>query len=178
MKSEKEKMISGELYYSNDPELKKLREKARKLSKKFNNRPNKKVLEKLFNKKLENTYIEPPFHCDYGFNIDLGEKTYMNFNCIILDCAKVIIGNNTLFAPNVQIYTATHPLDATTRNSEQEYAKPISIGENCWIGGGAIILPGVEIGDNCVIGAGSVVNKSIPSNSMAAGNPCKVIKAI
>ncbi len=178
MKSEKQKMIDGELYKASDIELIKMRKNTRKLLRKFNSKPKKQTLEKLFNKKFNNIYIEPPFYCDYGTNIELGEKVYMNFNCVILDCTKVKIGDNTLIGPSVQIYTATHPLDFETRNQELEYAKPITIGKNCWIGGGTIILPGVEIGDNCVIGAGSVVTKSIPENHLAIGNPCKIIKNI
>ena len=178
MKSEKEKMLDGELYNPLCPELTKLRTTARKLAKKYNENPKKSTLEKLFNKKIKEIYIEPPFYCDYGSNIDLGEKVFMNFNCTILDCNKVTIGDNTLFGPNVQIYSATHTLDYQTRNKELEFSKPITIGKNCWIGGGAIILAGISIGDNSVIGAGSVVTKNIPPNSLAVGNPCKVIKEI
>ncbi len=178
MKSEKEKMLSGELYTASDAELTRLRENARHIFRKYNTNPKKELLEKLFQKKFKKITIEPPFYCDYGINIELGENIYMNFNCTILDCAKVKIGDNTLLAPNVQIYTATHTLDYQTRIEELEYAKPITIGRNCWLGGGVIVLPGVEIGDNSVIGAGSVVAKSIPPNSLAVGNPCKVIKKI
>lgn len=177
-KTEKEKMLSGELYMATDKELTKLRETARKIFGKYNKSPKQNYLEKLFNKKFKKINIEPPFRCDYGINIDIGESVYMNFNCTILDCAKVSIGDKTLFGPNVQIYTATHPLDSETRLSELEFAKPITIGKNCWLGGGVIVLPGVEIGDNSVIGAGSVVTKSIPPNSLAVGNPCKVIRKI
>ena len=178
MKSEKEKMLNSELYNASDNELVEIRENARKIFRKYNQKPKKELLEKLFNKKFSNINIEPPFYCDYGINIELGENVYMNFNCVILDCAKVTIGENTFIAPNVQIYTATHPIDYETRNQQLEYAKPITIGKNCWIGGGSIILPGVEIGENCTIGAGSVVTKSIPPNSLAVGNPCRVIKQI
>lgn len=180
MKTEREKMLAGELYDPCEKELVSLRETARKFFRKYNTslKPKKELLEKLFNAKLNNVHIEPPFYCDYGVNIELGKNVYVNFNCTILDCAKVEIGDNTLFAPNVQLYTATHPIDYKERKTEREYAKPITIGKNCWLGGGVIVLPGVEIGDNCTIGAGSVVTKSIPPNSLAFGNPCKVKKEL
>jgi maltose O-acetyltransferase len=117
--------------------------------------------------------IQPPFFCDYGFNIELGERVYFNFNCVVLDVCKVRIGAFTLFGPAVQIYTATHPLDAVARR-KLESGRPITIGADCWIGGGAIILPGVTIGDRAVIGAGSVVTRDVPADVMAAGNPCRV----
>lgn len=178
MKTETEKMLAGELYNAADKDLLKARTKVRKLLRKYNQNPSEKLLEKILEKKYKNLYIEPPFYCDYGTNIELGENVYMNFNCTILDCAKVKIGDNTFFAPNIQIYTATHPIDYVERNSGVEFAKPITIGDNCWIGGSSVILPGATIGDNCVIGAGSVVTKDIPSNSVAVGNPCRVIRSI
>ncbi len=178
MKTEYEKMISGEMYDSRDKELINIREEVRKIFREFNSTADQNFLEKIFKKKLNGVFIEPPFHCDYGLNIELGKNVYMNFGVTILDCAKVKIGDNCMLAPNVQIYTAAHPLDVKTRNSFIEYALPITIGKNCWIGGSAIILPGVTIGDNCVIGAGSVVTKDIPPNSIAVGNPARVIKEI
>lgn len=178
MRTEREKMLNGELYMACDEELLTQRTKVRTLTRKYNNEPNPEILEYIFGYKLDNVYIEPPFYCDYGVNIELGKNVYMNFNCTILDCAKVKIGENTFLAPNVQIYCATHPIDAETRTGGLEYAKPITIGKNCWIGGGAILLPGVEIGDNCVIGAGSVVTRNIATNSVAVGNPCKIIRKV
>ncbi|APM40199.1 sugar O-acetyltransferase [Clostridium kluyveri] len=183
MKSEKEKMLAGDLYYAGDEELTKEREYARNLTFEFNHsKPSEKdkrqgILKKLITAK-DSFYIEAPFYCDYGYNIEIGENFYANYNCIILDVSKVKIGDNVLLAPNVQIYTAAHPIDSVERLTGIEYAKPIVIGNNVWIGGGAIICPGVKIGDNVTIGAGSVVTKNIPDNVIAAGNPCRVIKNI
>ena len=132
----------------------------------------------MLGEKGEGVYIEPPFYCDYGSNIFLGNKVYMNFNCVILDCNIVRIGDGTMLGPAVQIYAATHPLDAAQRAAGPELAYPVTIGRDVWIGGGAIIGPGVTIGDNTTIGAGSVVVKDIPANVFAAGNPCKAIRQL
>ena len=136
------------------------------------------MLKKLFGKTGDSVFLEPPFHCDYGSNIEVGENFFANYNCTILDVAKVKIGKNVLIAPNVSIYTAGHPLHPETRNSGYEYGISITIGDNVWIGGNVVILPGVTIGDNAVIGAGSVVTSDIPDWVAAAGNPCKVIRKI
>ena len=182
--SEKEKMLKGEMYFPNDEELIKLRGRARDIFYEFNQtkaeetEKRKKLLDELLMKKLDNFVVEPPFYCDYGFNIKPGKNVCFNFNCVVLDVCEVKIGDNVLFAPNVQIYTATHPLDTELRIALQEYAKPIEIGDNCWIGGGAIILPGVKIGKNSIIGSGAVVTKDIPDNVVAAGNPAKIIKRL
>ncbi|WP_125153473.1 sugar O-acetyltransferase [Clostridium rectalis] len=189
--SEKEKMLRGEFYNSRDEELIKVYHKARNLLDIFNNcKSNEmvkrgKTLENLLGFKGKGVWIEKPFYCDYGENIYIGENTFINFNCTLLDCNKIKIGKNGLIGPNVQIYTASHPLDSYERVGNIEnggpyrtYANPVSIGDNVWIGGNSCILPGVTIGDNCVIGAGSVVTKSIPDNCVVAGNPCKVIKSI
>ena len=181
---EKEKMILGELYYANNEELIKEREKAKDLCYKYNNlkpsqeKERKKVLKKLLGNTKENFLIEQPFICDYGYNIEIGENFYSNHNLIILDGNKVKFGDNVFIAPNCSFYTAGHPLDVETRNRGLEYAKPIEVGNNVWIGGNVVVLPGVKIGDNVVIGAGSVVTKNIPSNVLAVGNPCKVIREI
>ena len=138
----------------------------------------KSILEKLFQKRIDTVLIEPNFYCDYGFNIHLGKNFYSNHNLVILDANKVEFGNNVFIGPNCGFYTSGHPLDYKTRNKGLEYAKPIKVGNNVWFGGNVCVLPGVTIGDNVVIGAGSVVNKDIPSNVVAVGNPCKVVKEI
>ena len=136
------------------------------------------LLKDLFGSTGENVWLEPPFHCDYGWNIEVGENFFANYGLTILDVGKVTIGKNAQIAPNVSIYTAGHPIHPDSRNSGYEYGLPITIGDNVWIGGNAVILPGVVIGDNAVIGAGSVVTKNIPSNCIAVGNPCRVIRKI
>ena len=183
--SEKDKMLSGELYDANyDKELIKDRYKAKDICFEYNNlKPsdfeNKdKIIKNLFAKTGKQIMVEQSFWCDYGYNIYVGENFYMNHNCVILDGAKVEFGNDVFIAPNCGFYTAGHPLDYEIRNKGLEYAKSIKVGNNVWIGGNVIVLPGVTIGDNVVIGAGSIVNKDIPSNCVAVGNPCKVIKNI
>lgn len=183
--NEKEKALAGMLYDANyDESLLKGRLEAKKLLFELNRlHPNKQeernaIFVKLFDKIGERFVIESPFHCDYGYNIEIGDDFYSNINLTILDGAKVKIGNHVFIAPNVGIYTAGHPLNVEQRNAGLEYAYPITIGDNVWIGAGVNILPNVTIGDNCVIGAGSVVNRSIPANSLAVGNPCKVIRSI
>lgn len=181
--NEKEKMLLGNLYNPNDLELKNYRKKAKELCSKYNSSTIQQseknlIIKKLFKKIGDNFLIEPSFYCDYGFNIEAGDNFYINHNCVILDCAKVTFGNNVFIGPNCGFYTAYHPLDFNTRNSGLEFAAPITIGNNVWIGGNVCILSNVSIGDNSVIGAGSVVTKNIPSNVIAFGNPCKVIKNI
>ncbi|MCY6484875.1 sugar O-acetyltransferase [Clostridium aestuarii] len=181
--TEKEKMVAGELYSPSDKELFEDRERAKKMCKQFNDMEpdeyDKRVslLKKLFQTEKE-CYIEPSFYCDYGYNIKLGEKFYANHNCVILDVNTVTIGDNVMFGPNVQVYTATHPINSQQRNSGKEMGYPIKIGHNVWVGGGAIICPGITIGDNVVVGAGSVVTKDIPDNVIVGGNPAKVIKQL
>ncbi|MDY7394135.1 sugar O-acetyltransferase [Aureibaculum sp. 2210JD6-5] len=184
MKSEKEKMLAGELYNPNDKELIAERHKARLLFRKINQIANNdtkltnNLFRELFGKAGKGLFIEPPFYCDYGYNIKVGNQVFMNYNCCILDVAEVNIGDRVMFGPNVQLYTATHPLDAKTRASWLEFAKPISIGNDVWIGGGAIVCPGVTIGNGAVIGAGAVVTKDVPDNVLVGGNPAKIIKEI
>lgn len=182
--SERQKMIAGELYNANDPELVELRKRARRLLRTYNQATEEETAERVaLLKELcgttgEHIWMEPPFYCDYGFNIHAGNGFYMNFDCVILDVAPVHIGENVMCGPKVQIYTATHPLNAAERILGPEFAKPIRIGNNVWIGGGAIICPGVTIGDNTTIAAGSVVTKDVPANVLAGGNPCRVIKEL
>lgn len=136
------------------------------------------LLRKIISKAGSNPWVEQPFWCDYGYNIEAGDNFYVNHNCVILDGAKVTFGDNVFIAPNCGFYTAGHPIDYEQRNQGLEYAYPITVGSNVWIGGNCVILPGVTIGDNCVIGAGSVVNRDIPSGSIAVGNPCRVLRKI
>ena len=184
MRTEKEKMLAGELYNALDEELSNDRTKARLLLRSLNNASpdDTETIARLLNELLPNAgkdlWIQPPFFCDYGYNIEAGEKVFFNFNCVVLDVMKVKIGNRTLFGPNVQIYTATHPMNFKERATGLEYAKPISIGEDVWVGGSVVICPGVTIGNRTVIGAGSVVTKDIPDDVFAAGNPCRVIRPI
>ena len=182
MKTEKEKMLAGELYDPLDKQLSDDRTKARLLIKKLNEtredqtKKRRRILKKLMPDAGKDLWLQPPFYCDYGSNIKVGDKVFFNFNCVILDVAQVIIGSRTLFGPNVQVYTATHPINYKERAAGLEYGKPIFIGEDVWIGGSAVICPGVTIGDRSVIGAGSVVTKEIPKDVFAAGNPCKIIR--
>ena len=184
MKTEKEKMLAGEPYQAFGKELLDERQYAKQILFDFNNLPptdidgRNALLKKILGKTGEKFFVEPPFRCDYGYNISIGENFYSNYNCIILDCAKVTIGDNVLFAPNVNLFTAGHPVHFEKRIQEYEYAFPITIGNNVWVGGNVVINPGVTIGDNSIIGAGSVVTKDIPANVIAVGNPCKVLRAI
>ncbi|BCL34910.1 sugar O-acetyltransferase [Nostoc sp. MS1] len=181
-KTEKQKMLAGELYLSSDPELAAESKRASRLLRMYNStteeqpEQRRQILQELFAQIGETIFIVPPLHCDYGSNIYAGNNLYMNYGCVILDCNQVEIGENVLFAPYVQIYTAYHPTDPEIRLSGKELAAPIKIGNNVWIGGNAIICPGVTIGDNTTIGAGSVVVQDIPANVVAVGNPCRVIR--
>jgi len=183
MSSEQEKMLAGELYNPNDPELAEARMMARERCHAINTsapreeKLRRSVLKELFGSGGDSVWLEPPFRCDYGTNIYLGEKVYFNFDCVILDVCEVRIGNYVFIAPGVHIYTATHPLEANLRRT-QEFGKPVTIGSDVWIGGKAIICPGVTIGDRSVIGAGSVVTKDVPVGVVVAGNPARVIRKI
>ena len=182
--TELKKMKAEQLYNASDPELMKLRLRARLLTEKFNTTSIKKlgsrtkILKKLFGSIGGSVYIEPSFNCDYGFNIHVGDNFYANYGLVILDVADVIIGKNCFIAPQVGIYTATHPLDPYERSGGAEYAKKIVIGDNCWIGGHATINPGVVLGDNVVVASGAVVTRSFGDNVVLAGVPAKVIKTI
>lgn len=183
MRTELEKMLAGELYDPLDPDLVRARDRARDLCQDLNatreaqQEERRRIARELFGSGGESVWLQPPFYCDYGSNIRLGERVFFNFNCVVLDVCEVKIGAYTLFGPAVQIYTATHPMNAELRR-KQEFAKPIEIGSDVWVGGGAIICPGVKIGSRSVIGAGSVVTRDIPEGVFAAGNPCRVIREI
>ena len=176
-------MTAGEMYEPMDPELVAGRDRARDLGLALNaTRPSepeerRRILRELFGAGGDSVVLEPPFFCDYGFNIELGERVFFNFNCVILDVCPVRIGSYTLFGPAVQILTPMHPLDAELRRGK-EFGKPVEIGSDVWVGGGAIILPGVVIGSRTVIGAGSVVTRDVPEGVLAAGNPCRVLREI
>ena len=183
MKSEFDKMVTGDLYDPLAPELVEARTRARDLCQALNRTAEadeagrRRILMELFGEGGDSVWMQPPFYCDYGRNIHLGPRVFFNFNCVVLDVCPVRIGDFTLFGPSVQIYTATHPLDAALRRS-QEYGKPVTIGTDVWVGGAAVICPGVTIGSRTVIGAGSVVTRDIPEQVFAAGNPCRVIRGI
>jgi maltose O-acetyltransferase len=175
MSSARERMVSGELYDASDPELVAARARTRGMLSRYNARPDRRLLEELFKSVGAEVVVEPPFHCDYGFNIAVGERFYANVNCVFLDCAPIEIGGHVLLGPGVQLYTATHPFDPAKRREGLEFAKPITIGDDAWLGGGAIVLPGVSIGDRVVVGAGSVVTRDIPADARIAGNPARPI---
>ena len=183
MKSEREKMLDGEFYDPFDSELVAGRVWARDLCQALNVSQESQAVERrhilgqLFGKGGDSVWMQPPFYCDYGVHIELGERVFFNFNCVVLDVCRVRIGDFTLFGPAVQIYTPMHPFDAALRR-QQEFGKPVEIGNDVWVGGGAIILPGVRIGSRAVIGAGSVVTRDVPDDVFAAGNPCRVIRAL
>lgn len=184
MGMERDKMLAGQLYQAWDPELVEARAEAKAALREINAAPggDRGIIKATFGRLLgamgDEVWIEPPFQCDYGKNIYLGDGVYFNFNCVILDGAKVEIGARSLFGPHVQIYTASHPMDSGERAKGLEFSKAISIGTDVWVGGGAIILPGVKIGNRCVIGAGSVVTHDLPDGVLAAGNPCRVIRPV
>jgi maltose O-acetyltransferase len=184
MRTEKDKMLAGELYDPLDQELAEDRVRTRLLLKRLNDsredhtEERMNILKELIPHAENGLWLQPPFFCDYGYNMVVGEKVFFNFNCVVLDVTYVTIGSRTMFGPNVQIYTATHPLDHIERSAGKEFAKPIKIGADVWIGGSVVICPGVSIGDRTVIGAGSVVTKNIPADVFAAGNPCRVIRGL
>ncbi len=181
--TEREKMLAGEMYDPFDAELVAGRARARDLCQDLNATreaqadERRRILRDLFGAGGDSVWMQPPFFCDYGRNIELGQRVFFNFNCVVLDVCRVRIGDYTLFGPAVQIYTPMHPFDAQQRR-RQEFGKPVDIGSDVWVGGGAVILPGVRIGSRAVIGAGSVVTRDVPDDVFAAGNPCRVIRQI
>ena len=182
-RTEREKMLAGELYDPLDADLVAARRRARDLCQTLNatresdEDERRRILRGLFGAGGESVWLQPPFFCDYGANIQLGERVFFNFNCVVLDVCPVRIGDFSLFGPAVQIYTPMHPMNAAERR-RAEFGKPVDIGSDVWVGGGAIILPGVRIGSGAVIGAGSVVTRDVPAGVFAAGNPCRVIREI
>lgn len=176
-------MLAGELYDPLDPELVRARARARDLCQDLNatreqdQENRRRILSELFGEGGDSAWMQPPFFCDYGCNIHLGERVFFNFNCVVLDVCPVTIGDFAQFGPAVQIYTATHPMNAELRR-DQEFGKRIDVGCDAWVGGGAILCPGVKIGSRAVIGAGSVVTRDVPAGVFAAGNPCRVIREI
>ncbi len=184
MRTEKQKMIAGDLYDPSDPTLSAERQRTRTLCQQLNGMvwtestiQRKALLASLFATETD-VYITTPFFCDYGYNIKLGAKVYFNFNCVVLDVAPVSIGNDTLFGPGVHVYTASHPMSVAERRVGLEFGKAVAIGDDVWVGGGAIICPGVSVGAGAVIGAGSVVTRDIPEGVFAAGNPCRIIRKV
>lgn len=183
MATEREKMLAGELYDPLCPELVRLRERARDLCQELNKSREaeqglrRRILTELLGSGGDSAWIQPPFYCDYGSNIALGERVFFNFNCVVLDVCRVTVGDFSMFGPAVQIYAATHPMNARERRT-REFGKPVQIGADVWVGSGAIICPGVTIGPRSIIGAGSVVTRDIEEGVFAAGNPCRVIRQI
>ncbi|HVH56640.1 MAG TPA: sugar O-acetyltransferase [Vicinamibacterales bacterium] len=183
MRTERQKMLAGELYDPLDAVLVTGRERARDLCQALNTtresqqEERRSIVRELFAAGGDSVWMQPPFFCDYGSNIELGERVFFNFNCVVLDVCSVRIGSYTLIGPSVQIYTPMHPMNAELRRA-REFGKPVEIGSDVWIGGAAIILPGVRIGSRSVIGAGSVVTRDVPDAVFAAGNPCRVIRSI
>jgi maltose O-acetyltransferase len=183
-RSEREKMLQGELYLGNDPELVELRRRARELFTAYNRTTQdnpgerERFLRALLGRCGDRVWIEPPFFCDYGIHTHLGDDVYLNFNCVFLDCARIEVGENVKLGPSVQLYTAHHPVPAVERNAGPELASPITIGKNCWLGGGVIVCPGVSIGANTTVGAGSVVVRDLPADVVAVGNPARVVRRL
>ena len=183
MRNNRQMMLAGEMYDPLDPELVVGRERARDLCQALNatreaeHDERRRILRELFGAGGETVWMQPPFFCDYGSNIELGERVFFNFNCVVLDVCRVRIGDFSMFGPAVQIYTPMHPFNAELRR-QHEFGKPVEIGADVWVGGGAIILPGVRIGSRAVVGAGSVVTRDVPEGVFAAGNPCRVVREI
>jgi maltose O-acetyltransferase len=183
-RTQRERMLAGDLYIADDPELAADSLRAMRLSAQFNASPpdateeRRRILSELLGSLGEGTEIRPPFHCDYGYQTRIGARTFANFGLVALDVATITIGDDVQIGPNVQLLTPTHPIEAEPRRNKLEGAQPITIGDNVWIGGGAIILPGVTIGENTVVGAGAVVTKNLPADVVAVGNPARVIRTL
>jgi maltose O-acetyltransferase len=184
MPSEKEKMLAGEMYDPSDPTLVEERRAARRLTAAFNATAadeadrRESLLRDLFGSVGENPHVEPPFRCDYGYNLHVGDDFAANFDCVILDVCRVEFGDDCMVAPGVHVYTATHPLDADERVAGEEYGKPVTVGDRVWLGGGAVVNPGVTIGDDSVVASGAVVTGDVPSDVLVQGNPAEVVKEL
>jgi maltose O-acetyltransferase len=180
--SEKDRMLAGELYRAGDPQLVREREQCRTILRAFNAEPDATartvLLRELLGSLGERSSIQPPFACDYGWNITLGDDVFLNFNCVILDCAAVEIGDRTQIASGVQLLAADHPREPEARRELRELARPVSIGANVWIGAGAIVCPGVTVGDDAIVGAGSVVTRDVPAGVVAVGSPARVVRTL
>ena len=185
--TQRERMLAGKLYDAGDPALVEARLRARQLTHRFNTADpagpdyaasQLALLRQLLGRMGEGGWVEAPFRCDYGSNISVGDCFYANFGCVFLDVAPITVGSHAFLGPGVHLYTAAHPVWAPVRDREVEYGLPIAIGDSVWIGGGAIVLPGVTIGDGTVVAAGSVVTRDLPANVVAAGNPCRVLRPI
>jgi len=184
MRSEKEKMLAGDLYDPSDPELVAERERARTLTRQYNETTadeterRAELVEDLLGSVGDDCFVEPPVRCDYGYNIHVGENFYANFDCVVLDACRVDIGRNCMIGPGVHIYTATHPLDASERVAGPEYGKPVTVGDDVWIGGRAVLNPGVTVGDEAVVGSGAVVTEDVPEGAVVQGNPAVVVREL
>jgi maltose O-acetyltransferase len=176
--TEKQKMLAGELYLVDDPELIADRQRCEALLRRVNDERDEAAFDELLGSVGVDAWVRTPFYCDYGYNISLGTNVFINYNCVLLDCAPIVVGHRAQLGPAVQLLAADHPRDPAQRRAGLEFAKPIDIGPNAWLGGGALVCPGVSIGANSVIGAGSVVTRDIPANVVAVGNPCRVLRKL
>lgn len=183
-RTQRERMLAGKLYIADDPELARDNLRAMALMERFNGSPagdpnaRKRLLDDLLGALGDGSEIRPPLYCDYGYQLHIGARTFVNFGLMALDVARIMIGDDVQIGPNVQLLTPTHPADAKLRRAKWEAAEPITVGDNAWIGGGAIILPGVTVGENAIVGAGAVVTKDVPPNTVAVGNPARVVRSL
>jgi maltose O-acetyltransferase len=184
MPSERERMLAGELYDPADPALVEARADARELTGEYDrtgpreDQRRRELLEELFGTVGEHAVVEPPFRCDYGFNVEAGDRFFANFDCVFLDVCPVEFGDDCMLGPAVHVYTATHPLDAATRSEGREYGKPVRVGDDVWVGGQAVLNPGVSVGDRAIVASGAVVTRDVPADVVVQGNPAEVVKRL